>query len=110
MATKRIPKKISKKIKEFTATLDKDKLPIQEVYLFGSYAKGTSHKWSDIDICVISPRFTDPWDAMQYLWHKRPPINDAYEPPIEPIGFSPKDFYEGGTLINEIKRHGIKII
>ena len=30
---------------------------ITEVILFGSYASGTPHKYSDIDIAVISPDF-----------------------------------------------------
>jgi predicted nucleotidyltransferase len=28
-----------------------------EIILFGSYAKGTAHEWSDIDIAVVSPDF-----------------------------------------------------
>jgi len=28
-------------------------------YLYGSFAKGTSNKWSDIDVAIISPDFSD---------------------------------------------------
>ena len=36
----------------------KDQTPnIKEVFFFGSRARGTSHKWSDYDICVVSPDF-----------------------------------------------------
>jgi len=34
-----------------------DQINITEVILFGSYAAGTPHKYSDIDIAVISPDF-----------------------------------------------------
>lgn len=106
MAKKTISKKIEKKINEYVNELRKDKLPIKEVILFGSFAKGTSHKWSDIDLAVISPKFKDPLKAMQYLWLKR--IGDKGIT-IEPIGFSPEDFKEKTSLNHEIKKTGIKI-
>lgn len=34
-----------------------DQISITEVILFGSYASGTPHKHSDIDIAVVSPDF-----------------------------------------------------
>lgn len=30
-------------------------IPVQEVILFGSYAKGNPREYSDIDLAVISP-------------------------------------------------------
>lgn len=107
MAGKRISKKIEKKITDYVKILKGDNLPIHEVILFGSYAKGAQSKWSDIDLCVISPKFKNPFDAMQYLWLKR---MDDNTPAIEPVGFSLKDFKEGGSLIQEIKKTGIKIL
>jgi len=103
---KTIPKKIEREIFEYVANLKKDRLPIKKVILFGSYAKGAQHKWSDIDICVVSPKFKNTFSAMQYLWLKR--INDQGHA-IEPVGFSPKDYKEGSSLINEIKQTGIEI-
>src|SRR4030042_5470332 len=88
-ATERVPKKIEKKITDYIRILRADKLPIREVILFGSYAKGKQREYSDIDLCVISPKFKDPFDAMQYLWVKRA---DDNTPTIEPVGFSLKDF------------------
>lgn len=110
MARQRIPRKIIKKVEAYTETLKQDKLPVQHVYIFGSFAKGTPHKWSDIDVCVISPKFSNSWDALEYLWQKTPRIEDPYAPHIEPVGFSPKDFRAGGMLIDEIKRYGVKIM
>lgn len=107
MAGKRISKKIEKKITDYVNILKEDNLPIREVILFGSYAKKKTHKWSDIDLCIISPKFKNPFDAMQYLWLKR---KDDNTPTIEPVGFSLKDFKEGSSLIQEIKKTGIKIL
>lgn len=107
MAKKTIPKKIEKEIFEYIANLKKDRLLIKKVILFGSYAKGKPHKWSDIDICVISPQFKNAWSATGYLWSKRQISDIRYA--IEPVGFSPKDYQEGSSLINEIKQTGIEI-
>jgi len=35
----------------------KNKMPIDKVYLYGSYAKGTQNNNSDIDICFFSHAF-----------------------------------------------------
>jgi predicted nucleotidyltransferase len=32
-----------------------------KVILFGSYAKGTAHKWSDIDLALVSDDFSGSW-------------------------------------------------
>lgn len=107
MAKKRIPKKVESKVLEFVNILKQDKLPINKVFVFGSFAKGVPHKWSDIDVCVVSPKFKDWFDALEYLWLKRPfDVNLS----IEPVGFNPKDFRSpDSALVQEIKQHGIEI-
>ncbi len=110
MAKKRIPKKILKEVDQYVESLRQARLPIAGVYVFGSYAKGTPRQWSDIDVCVVSRRFTDAWEALRYLLKRVQPNGNPYQPTIEPIGFSPRDFREGSSLINEIKQTGIKII
>lgn len=107
MAKKRVPKKVEKKIKEYLDVLSQDKLPIKKVILFGSYAKGKQQKWSDIDLCIISPKFKNSFKAMQYLWLKR--IDDRGLT-IEPVGFNTEDFKDNyNSLIYEIKNTGIEI-
>lgn len=107
MARRKIPKGVKKRIDEYLQILKKDKLPIKEVILFGSYAKGTQHKWSDVDLCVVSPKFINTWQALQYLSLKTA-FDMKYT--IEPIGFSPRDFNDKySSIIHEIKAHGIKI-
>lgn len=32
-----------------------DTVPVEQIYLFGSYAYGTPHEDSDLDICVVVP-------------------------------------------------------
>jgi uncharacterized protein len=98
-----LPKKIRKNIKDYITVLKADKIPIQKVFVFGSQAKGTTHKWSDIDVCVVSPRFKNSFDALNYLLKKSYEI-DA---PIEPHPYHPKDFVNEDPLVWEIKKTGI---
>jgi len=108
MVKRTIPKRVEKKINLLKDNLKQDGVPISRMYLFGSYAKGNAHKWSDIDICVVSPKFgKEIKDPFMYMWMKQSELND-FE--LEPIGFTPKDFREGDSLIAEIKKHGIRII
>lgn len=107
MVKKTIPKKITKKVNDYISILKKDNLPIDKAVLFGSYAKETQNKASDIDLCIISPRFKNAFEAMQYLYLKRA---NNQTPVISPIGFSPKDFADKyDTLIQEIKQTGIEM-
>lgn len=104
---KKLPQKVIEQVKEYKKILRADKLPVRGVYVFGSYAKGTATKDSDIDVCVVSPKFKTSWSALSYLYSKLP-YGLGWS--IEPVGFNPKDFsdkYSG--LISEIKKHGVKV-
>ena len=103
----KLPKKILAQAKAFKKILQGEKLPMHGFYIFGSFAKGTQHKWSDVDICVVSPKFKDAWHGLKYLTAKIPKeVNWV----IEPHGLSPKDFSNKySTLASEVKEYGIKI-
>lgn len=107
MARTALPSKVKKNIDEYINALKKDKIPIDKAYLFGSYAKGKQHKCSDIDLCIISSQFKDPWETLQYLWSKRL-HNDGIT--IEPVGSSPESFQDWIPLVREIKRSGKQIL
>ena len=105
MVKKAVPRKIEKNISDYIDILKKDKVPIKKVILFGSRAKNKQHKWSDIDLCIISPRFKNQFDAMHYLLMKSYNI-DAI---IEPHPYHPRDFVNEDPLVWEIKKTGIEI-
>lgn len=44
-------------VAELRRVLQKAGIPIDRLILFGSYARGTPHPWSDIDLCVVSSQF-----------------------------------------------------
>ena len=107
MAQKRLPKKVIDQVKEYKKILQAEKLPMQGVYVFGSYAKGTQSKWSDIDVLVVSSKFKNAWHGLSYLMDKVP---TGLEWIIEPHGLNPKEFSNKySTLATEVKEHGIKV-
>lgn len=105
MAKKKLPQKIEHIVQRYITFLKEDNLSIKDIYIYGSYAKGTAHKDSDIDVCVISSDFKnlDPWE---YLWKKRLDAHTLY---IQPVGFAPEDFVDESPLVWEIKRTGVRV-
>ncbi|MBI3559398.1 nucleotidyltransferase domain-containing protein [Candidatus Gottesmanbacteria bacterium] len=79
-----------------------------KVILFGSYAKGTPHPYSDIDVAVVSSGFgRDERKEMFLLAKLTRKVSDRIEAiPFEKNYFT-KSKYD--TLIGEVKKYG-KII
>lgn len=103
-----MPKIDAKKIvKKYAEKLKKENYPFAAIYLFGSCAKGKAHKWSDIDVAVISDKMKRNRDKGRFLlWHIRRDIDSM----IEPHGFTVKDFQDDNDpMVNEIKKTGVRI-
>ena len=95
-----------KSIRYYIKRLEENKIPVQKVFLFGSYAKGTSREDSDIDIAVISTFFKgDRYSDRRLIV----PFRRGLDSRIEPMPFTPEDFDKGGILIDEIKKTGHEI-
>lgn len=109
MAQKRNSKiiKTKKYINEYINLLKEDGLLINKIYFYGSQARGVAKKDSDIDICIVSPKFKSRWDAFDYLWQKRRKQDILRG--IEPVGYNPKDFIDEDPLVYEIKKTGQEI-
>jgi uncharacterized protein len=101
-------KEVKDNIKNYVSYLKKEhNLPVKKVYLYGSYAKNKQRDWSDVDVCIVSPKFKR-IDSISYLFRRRR-MEDVRNS-IEPIGFSPNDFKDKyDSLINEIKTTGIEV-
>ena len=91
-------------VKKYAAALKKAGVPVSGMYVYGSRAKGLAGKWSDIDICVISPKFgKDSFDETVYLNR----IAVDVDPIIEAVAYSPRDFaIEEDPFAYEIKTSG----
>jgi predicted nucleotidyltransferase len=95
-------------VKKYAEKLRKEDYPFQAIYLFGSFAKNKSHKWSDIDVAVVSDKLKRNKDKNKFLlWDLRMDVDNR----IEPHGFTVKDFQDiNDPMVYEIKKTGIKII
>jgi len=83
-------------------------VPVQSVYLFGSYAEGDPTDASDVDVAVVSPSFGENRHRdLALLSRCRMP--DALE--IEALPFSQREMEElpPGSFLREILRHGRSI-
>jgi len=79
---------------------------IDYVVLFGSYAKGTNHENSDIDIAIISNDITDVFDDMAKLMSLTWGINTKIEPhPIKTENFKENE----SPFIDDIIQTGIEL-
>lgn len=87
------------------ATAVKINYDCKDVFLFGSYVKGTYHEESDIDIAVILKEFENTIDIQLELMRLRRKIDSR----IEPHPFRERDFNITNPVAHEILEHGQRI-
>ena len=103
MAT--ISPEIEESIQRFITLLQKEGR-VLKVFLYGSHAKGSAGEWSDIDLAVVSPDFSeDLFEERIRLMKLALGVDDR----IEPTPFRPEDFDQNDPLVNEICQSGIEI-
>jgi len=81
-----IKNSVRKKISA-TITYLQRHIKITEVILFGSYAAGTPHRYSDIDIAVVSPDFDDKDVSFRADIAARVKINCPADIEVHPIAY-----------------------
>ena len=92
------------KVKAFRQLLS-NYFQFENIYLFGSYAKGTNREDSDIDVAIIVDHIEgDYFSINPLLWKLRRQIDDRIEPILIERNFDDADF------LGEIQKNGIKII
>ncbi len=99
-----IKNKLEKYIKVFTKTIGVD-----QMILFGSYAKGEAHEFSDIDIALISPELNPKKPTFVHNIEIKEKAN-YYDPDLQLFAFPTKVFKEEkgikANFIREIKKTG----
>ena len=97
---------IKKIVNILAETLKANKVAVERIILYGSYAKGTQRDHSDIDIAIISSSFKG--KKMLETQSQLAKIFSKYLAIIEPVGYSTEDYQsaEPGTLLAEIKKSG----
>lgn len=91
-------------VKEYVTKISKH-YKIQDVYLFGSYAKGTNNEDSDIDVAIVINTDANIFDLLVELMMYTQNIDLRIEP--HPIKI--EDFKNGNPFVEEIINTGLKI-
>jgi predicted nucleotidyltransferase len=98
---------VIKTISSYVADV-KDAMPIDRVFLFGSYAKGTATEHSDIDVCFFSHSFENlsSVDIMKQLFR----LTRKYKGiDIEPRGFPTSELENDNPFVKEILLTGQEV-
>lgn len=82
------------------------KFTIKSAILFGSFAKGTYHADSDIDIAIILAKSDDIIETQIELLKLRRSLDLR----LEPHPFEVKDFNRNNPVVNEILKDGIEVL
>ena len=93
-------------IKNYIAAAAENNIRIEKVYLFGSHARGTAVKESDIDIAIVSSDFSGDRFADR---RRVVPLRRKIDRRLEPIPYKPENFKENDPLVIEILNNGIEI-
>ena len=85
----------------------RDQLPVEKVYLFGSYIKGTADGLSDVDICFFLRNFCGKERVDMSIHLLR--IARNYKAYFEPHVFEASDIESGNPFVIEIINSGQEI-
>ncbi|MCL2066252.1 MAG: nucleotidyltransferase domain-containing protein [Treponema sp.] len=86
-------------------------MPVEQIYLFGSYAYGTPHRDSDLDLYVVL-KDDNPMRDLDAGLQIRLAIARKKSMPVDIIAKKKKDFIsrlDGMTLERKVNREGIRI-
>ncbi len=98
---------VQEKIREYIRRLGEKHIPLWRLYLFGSHAKGTAGRDSDIDLAIFLDQddiegFSETVALMRLCWD--------IDLRIEPHVFARTDFNVYDPFISEIVRTGERLI
>ncbi len=85
-------KELIEELRKFVKKLKKE-LPVKEVYLYGSFARGEIHEGSDIDLLIVG-------EFRERFFDRIGTILDLTELPIEPLVYTAEEFEELKTSVN----------
>jgi predicted nucleotidyltransferase len=95
-------------VRNYAKDIEAHGVYLRMVILYGSFAKGTQHEWSDIDVALVADEFSgftfNDKKLFPYIGIKKPYIR------IESKTYSTDYFRESDPFIEEIKKDGIVIL
>jgi predicted nucleotidyltransferase len=95
--------------RDYLQALDRHGLAVRFGVVFGSWATGRAHRWSDIDLLVVSPRFDRSLSRrdVDLLWRQAARTDSR----IEPIACGLEQWQEDDSsdIIEIARREGQRI-
>jgi predicted nucleotidyltransferase len=84
-------------------------MPIDKVYLYGSYASGTAREDSDVDVCFFSEAFASrrTLDVLTELFYLK--IKYDKDILIEPNAFPTAELFNDNPFVKEVLRTGKEV-
>ena len=109
MARKKYSSEVNSIINQYATEVEKI-FPIEHIFVFGSAARGTMTKDSDIDLIIISKRFEKVNFMRRLELLSRASFVCANRAALDVVGYTPKEFLEmdavDSPMIKKIKREG----
>ncbi|MGB5686316.1 MAG: nucleotidyltransferase domain-containing protein [Candidatus Electrothrix sp.] len=101
---------IKQSVKKYLRELLRAGIPVRFGILFGSHARGDVHKWSDIDLLVVSNLYDRSYtrDDVKLLWKTAARTDNRIEP--IPVGLHRWEQDDESTIIEIARREGIRIL
>ena len=94
-----------KTVLEYISHLKKTYSDLRKVYMFGSFAKGSAGRDSDIDLAMVFDDVADTFDRQVQLMK----IRRQYDSRIEPHVFRVADFDKSHPLAEVIISTGVQV-
>jgi len=93
-------------VKQYLKVLRQRGIPVHYGVLFGSWADGRPHKWSDIDLLVVSSRFDNERrrEDVNLLWRTAARTDSRIEP--IPVGQRQYETDDSNPIIEIARREG----
>lgn len=101
---------IKKSVKKYLRELLRAGIPVRFGILFGSYARGDVHQWSDIDLLVVSNLYDKSYrrEDVNILWKTAARTDSRIEP--IPVGVNRWEQDDESTILEIARREGIRIL
>ena len=101
-----VDKSVVSIVQKYLHAVSEQGIPVKAGVVFGSQVTGKTHKWSDIDLVVISPRFDKKRkrDDIDLLWF----VAAKTDSRIEPIAVGEKQYQDDrvSAIIDIARREG----
>lgn len=97
---------VMKNVRLYLNKLSEAGIAVSKAYLFGSYVRGKTDKWSDIDIAIVSSQIgNDRFEERIRLTEIAISVDDR----IEPLPFNQETFTDDDPFVLRIISEGVAV-